>query len=85
MLVSVASAVVVYLGRSKHVFVSCVKSFDIAQGAIIQFYFKSGKTATELYQDTKNEYANDCRIMHESSDGYRIDRKAGNRWRMILV
>jgi hypothetical protein len=30
------------------------------QCAVIKFCFKSGKTATEVYQDLKNVYGDDC-------------------------
>jgi hypothetical protein len=30
------------------------------QSAVIKFCFKSGKTATEVYQDLKNVYGGDC-------------------------
>ena len=41
--------------KVKRVFVSCVKSFDMEQRAVNKFYFKSGKTATELYQEQKQK------------------------------
>jgi hypothetical protein len=48
------------------VFVSCVKSFDTEQRAVIKFYCKSGKTGTEAYQDLKNMY-DDVRVVHKYS------------------
>jgi hypothetical protein len=34
------------------------------QRAVDKFYFKSGKTDTELYQDQNNLYGDDC-VVHK--------------------
>jgi hypothetical protein len=54
------------------------------QGIVIKFYFKSGKTATQVYQDPKNVYSDDW-VVHKSPGGSRVFKKAGCRWRMILA
>jgi hypothetical protein len=58
-LVSVASVVVIDRRQNKRLFLSCVKSFDMEQRAMIKCYFLSGKTATQVYQDLKNVYYKD--------------------------
>jgi hypothetical protein len=50
----------------------------------MKFYFKSGRTATEEYQDLKNVYGDDW-VVYKFSDGSRLFKKAGHRWKMILV
>ena len=42
------------------------------------------KTAAEVYQDVKNLYGDDWLVL-KSADGLCIFKKAGNRWRMIIV
>ena len=54
------------------------------QRAIFKFYFKSGKTATEMYQDLKNVY-DDVRDVHKSSCVSRVLKKEANHRRVILV
>jgi hypothetical protein len=59
MLVSVAS-VVDFIAVEVSVCVSRVKIFEMEQCAMIKFYFKLGKTATEVSHDLKNVYDDDC-------------------------
>jgi hypothetical protein len=53
------------------------------QRGVIKFYFKSGKTPTEVYSDLKNVYG-DERVV-QSTDASHGFKMAGNRWRMNLV
>jgi len=63
-------------------FFSCVRSFNMEQRAMVKFYFKAGKTASEVYQDLKNVCSDD----HVSrAQVFTCFKKAGNLWRMILV
>jgi len=49
---------------------------------MVKFYFKAGKTASEMYQDLKNVCSDD----HVSrAQVFTCFKKAGNLWRMILV
>jgi hypothetical protein len=41
-------------------FAACARIFNMEQGAVIEFYFQSGKIATEVYQGLKNVYSDDC-------------------------
>jgi len=44
---------------AKKYMVLSARLFDMELRAVIKFYLKSGKTATEVYQDLKNLYIDD--------------------------
>ena len=62
----VSPATVIILSQSKWVgvcvCVSCVRSSDMEQHAVIKFYFKLRKTAMEMYEDLKNMYGDDSEL-----------------------